>query len=127
MPFDQSWMAFGIIGGIQAGAIAAVIGFFMLLLVRWLTRKQHWSLGRELGVAYLLSLVPSSSGDLWNLFYFNYANLQSPVFLAVALADVHDPDNIGTRVICEFVGVAVGLLLAWLVLLWCGRSRAGGS
>jgi len=127
MPFDQSWMAFGIIGGIQAGAIAAVAGFFMLLLVRWLTRKQRWSLGRELGVAWLLSLLPSASGDLWNLFYFNYANLQSPTLLGLALADVHDPDNIGTRVLCEFVGAAVGLLLAWLVLLWRGRTHARGS
>jgi hypothetical protein len=127
MFFDQSWMGYGIVGGLQAGAIAAAIAFFVLLLLHWLTRKQPWNLGRELGVAYLLSLLPSAGGDLWNLFYFNYANLQSPVFLGVALADVHDPDNIGMRVLCEFLGVAVGLLLAWLVLLWCGRSRAGGS
>ncbi len=127
MPFDQSWMGYGIVGALQAGVIAAVIGFFMLLLVRWLTRKQHWSLGRELSVAFLLSLLPSSSGDLWNLFYFNYADLQSPVLMGVALAEVHDPDNIGTRVLCEFLGVAVGLLLAWLLLLWRSRARPGST
>ena len=127
MLYDQSWMGYGIVGGMQAGAIAAVIGFFMLLLVHWLTRKQRWSLGHELGVTYLLSLLPSSSGDLWNLFYFNYADLQSPVLMRATLADVHDPDGIGTRVLCEFLGVAVGLALAWLLLFWRGRGRAGGA
>ena len=127
MLYDQSWMGYGIVGGMQAGAIAAVIGFFMLLLVHWLTRKQHWSLGHELGVTYLLALLPSSSGDLWNLFYFNYADLQSPVLMRATLADVHDPDGIGTRVLCEFLGVAVGLSLAWLLLFWRGRGRAGGA
>ncbi|WP_027794474.1 hypothetical protein [Paraburkholderia acidipaludis] len=124
MFYNQSWMGYGIVGGMQAGAIAAAVGFFMLLLVRWLTRKQRWIPGRELGVAYLLALLPSSSGDLWNLFYFNYANLQSPVFLSAALADVHDPDSIGLRVMCEFLGVAVGLSVAWLLLLWRDRGRA---
>ncbi|MFP6558758.1 hypothetical protein WJ542_10625 [Paraburkholderia sp. B3] len=127
MFYSQSWMGYGMVGGLQAGAIAAAIGFFMLLLVRWLTRKQRWSQGRELGVAYLLSLLPSSSGDLWNLFYFNYADLQSPVFLSAALADVHDPDSIGLRVMCEFSGVAIGLLLAWLLLFWRDRARASGA
>lgn len=127
MLYDQSWMGYGIVGGMQAGAIAVVIGFFMLLLVHWLTRKQHWSLGHELGVTYLLALLPSSSGDLWNLFYFNYADLQSPVLMRATLADVHDPDGIGTRVLCEFLGVAVGLSLAWLLLFWRGRGRAGGA
>ena len=127
MLYDQSWMGYGIVGGMQAGAIAAVIGFFMLLLVHWLTRKQHWSLGHELGVTYLLALLPGSSGDLWNLFYFNYADLQSPVLMRATLADVHDPDGIGTRVLCEFLGVAVGLSLAWLLLFWRGRGRAGGA
>ncbi|MGH8779339.1 hypothetical protein [Paraburkholderia sp.] len=124
MLYDQSWMGYGIVGGMQAGAIAAVIGFFMLLLVHWLTRKQRWNLGRELGVSYLLSLLPSSSGDFWNLFYFNYADLQSPALMRATLADVHDPDSIGVRVLCEFLGAAVGILLAWLLLYWRGRARS---
>lgn len=127
MLYDQSWMGYGIVGGMQAGAIAAAIGFFMLLLVHWLTRKQRWNHGRALGVTYLLSLVPSSSSDVWNLFYFNYANLQSPALMRAALADVHDPDSIGTRVLCEFLGTAVGLLLAWLLLHWRGRAGSGGA
>jgi len=127
MFYDQSWMGYGIIGGIQAGAIAAVIGFVMLLLVHWLTRKQPWSHGQELGVAYLLSLVPSSSGDFWNLIYFNYANLQSPALMRAELAGVHDPDGIGTRVLCEFLGAALGLVLAWALVFWRARARSGGA
>ncbi|WP_322009285.1 hypothetical protein [Paraburkholderia sp. J12] len=127
MPFDQSWMGYGIVGGVQAGAIAAVFAFFMLLLVHWLTRKNPWSLGTQLGVSYVLSLLPSASGDLWNLLYFNYANLQSPFLLGVALAEVHDPDSIGTRALCEFIGAALGIFLAWLLLLWRSRTHAGGA
>ena len=128
-PSTYTVIAMGILDtvGEIAGAVAAVIGFFMLLLVHWLTRKQRWSHGRVLSVTFLLSLLPSSSGDLWNLVYFNYANLQSPVLLRATLAEVHDPDGIGTRVLCEFLGAAVGLSLAWLLLLWRGRARAGGA
>ncbi|WP_133646530.1 hypothetical protein [Paraburkholderia flava] len=124
MLYDQSWMGYGIVGGLQAGAIAAVIGFLMLLLVHWLTRKQSWNHARELGVAYMLALLPSSSGDLWNLFYFNYADLQSPVLLRVALTGIHDPDAIGLRVLCELIGIAVGLLAAWLLVYRRGRARS---
>jgi hypothetical protein len=127
MLYDQSWMGYGIVGGMQAGAIAAVIGFFVLLLLHWLTRKQPWSHGRELAVAYLLSVLPSSSGDLWNMFYFNYADLQSPALMRASLAGIHDPDGIGTRVLCEFLGVAVGVSLAWALMFWRDRARAGSA
>jgi len=75
----------------------------------------------------VLSLLPSASGDLWNLLYFNYANLQSPFLLGVALAEVHDPDSIGTRALCEFAGAALGIFLAWLLLLWRSRTHPGGA
>ena len=124
MHYDQSWMGYGIVDGMEAGAIALVVGFVMLLLVHWLTRKQPWNHGRELGVSYLLALIPSASGDLWDLLYFNYAGLQSPVLLRAKLAEVHDPDNIGTRVLCECLGAAVGLFIAWLLILWRARVRS---
>ena len=124
MHYDQSWMGYGFVDGLEAGAIALAIGFVMLLLVHWLTRKQGWSHGRELGVAYLLALLPSASGDMWDLLYFNYAGVQSPVLLRAMLSKVHDPDNIGTRVLCEFLGAGVGLLLAWLLILGLSRARS---
>ena len=127
MLYDQSWMGYGIVGGMEAGAIAAVIGFFVLLLLHWLTRKQPWSHGRVLAVAYLLSVLPSSSGDLWNMFYFNYADLQSPALMRASLAGIHDPDGIGTRVLCEFLGVAVGVSLGWALMFWRDRARAGSA
>jgi 4-amino-4-deoxy-L-arabinose transferase-like glycosyltransferase len=127
MFYDQSWMGYGFVGGLQAGAIALAIGCLMLLLVHWLTRKQAWSHGRALGVAYLLSLPPSCSGDLWNLIYFNYADLESPFAMHTALVGVHDPDSLGIRVLCEFVGAALGVSLVWFGLFWRARGRAGGA
>ncbi|WP_266170474.1 hypothetical protein [Dyella subtropica] len=123
MHYDQSWMGFGMVGGLQAGAIAAAAGFLLCVLFRWIGRRNGWSQGAQLGWSYLLALFLAGGGDLWDMFYFNYARLQSLQLLKAKLAEVHDPDGIGTRVFCEFVGVVVGVFLAWWLLV--GRRRDG--
>jgi len=123
MHYNQSWMGYGFVGGLQAGAIAAAIGFLVLLLMHWVVRKQGWSHGQELSVAYLLSLLPSASGDVLDLVYFNYAQLQSLDLLRAKLAEVHDPDDIGTRVLCELLGAGVGVFAAWLLIIWRAHAR----
>ncbi len=122
MPFlDQSWMGFGFVGGLEAGLIACLVGFILMGLIHAMGRAQGWSLAFELSWSYLLGVVVAGGGDLWNLFYFNYGRLQSLQLLRARLAEVHDPDNLGVRVLFEFIGVAVGVYFGWLAF---ARRRA---
>ena len=122
MHYDQSWMGYGWIGGLQAGLIAAAAGALLFLLFRWRTRKA-WSHGAQMAWSYVLGVMLAASGDLADLFYFNYARLQSVQLLRAKLAEVHDPDGLGTRVLCELAGVAVGIAVAWLASEWAARRR----
>jgi hypothetical protein len=122
MHYDQSWMGYGWLGGLQAGFIAALVGALLLLLFRWRTRGV-WSHGAQMAWAYVLGVVLAASGDLADLFYFNYARLQSVALLRVKLAQVHDPDGLGTRVLCELAGVALGVALAWFASQRLDRRR----
>jgi len=122
MHYDQSWMGYGWIGGLQAGLIAAAAGALLFLLFRWRTRKV-WSHGAQMAWSYVLGVALAASGDLADLFYFNYARLQSVQLLRAKLAEVHDPDGLGTRVLCELAGVAAGIAVAWLASEWATRRR----
>jgi hypothetical protein len=121
MPYDQSWMGYGLIGGLEAGAIALVAALVLFGLMHLFGRTQGWSLGLEISWAYMLGMLLAGGGDLWNLFYFNYGRLQSLQLLRARLAEVHDPDNIGLRVLFEFFGAGIGVFLGWLLF---GRRRA---
>ena len=122
MHYDQSWMGYGWIGGLQAGLIAQAPGALLCLQFRWRTRKA-WSHGAQMAWSYVLGVVLAASGDLADLFYFNYARLQSVQLLRAKLAEVHDPDGLGTRVLCELAGVAAGIAVAWLASEWAARRR----
>jgi len=131
MQYDQSWMGYGIVGGLQAGLIAAVVATVLFCVFHHVGRRQGWSYGPTIGWTFLLSALLAAGGDLWNLFYFNYARLQSLQLLKAKLAAVHDPDGIGLRVLCEFVGIILGMLAGWALcagLPWLRRRKqdAGG-
>jgi hypothetical protein len=127
MPYDQSWMGYGFVGGLEAGAIAALAGALLFALFHAIGRRNGWSDAKTIGWSYLLALMASGGADLGNLFYFNFARLQSLQLLRAKLAEVHDPDNLGTRVFCEMVGVAVGVFVAWWLLDRLKRRRAARS
>lgn len=114
MHYDQSWMGYGMVGGLQAGAISAAVAFLLYLLFHWIGNRSDWATGARIGWSFLGGLALSASGDLWDMFYFNYARLQSLQLLKAKLAAVHDPDGIGTRVFFELVGVTLGVYLGWL-------------
>jgi len=122
MHYDQSWMGYRWVGGLQAGLIAAIAGALLFLLFRWRTRKV-WSHGAQMGWAYVLGVALAASGDVADLFYFNYARLQSVQLLRAKLAEVHDPDGLFTRVLCELAGVAAGIAVAWFVSEWAAARR----
>ncbi|MCP1373322.1 hypothetical protein [Dyella lutea] len=125
MPYDQSWMGYGFVGGLEAGAISAIAGAVLFALFHAVGRHGGWNEARKIGWSYLLGVVLSAGADIGNLFYFNYGRLQSLALLRAKLAEVHDPDNLGTRVFCELVGVGVGIWLAWLVIDWRRRRGRG--
>ena len=115
MHYDQTWMGSGIVGGIEAGVISLVAALLLFLLLHWLGRSHDWCHARKIGWTFLLASILTISGDLWDLFYLNYSNLQSPALLTAVLAEVHDPEHLGMRVLCELLGVALGVYLGWVL------------
>lgn len=124
MHYDQSWMGYGIVGGLQAGLISALAGLLLFVVFHWIGRRNDWSYGPQVGWSFLLTMLLTASGDLWDLLYFNYARLQSLQLLRAKLAQVHDPDGMGLRVLCEFIGGVAGIYVGWLL---CSRLHRRAS
>ncbi|TAL71589.1 MAG: hypothetical protein EPN56_00280 [Rhodanobacter sp.] len=116
MNYDQGWMAFGWLGGLEAGGISAVAAVVLYLVFHAIGQHWGWSDARKIGWSYLVALIATTRMDAWNLFYFNFAQLQSLQLLKAKLAAVHDPDGLGIRVLCELIGIAVGIFLPWAAL-----------
>jgi multisubunit Na+/H+ antiporter MnhB subunit len=127
MHYDQSWMGFGLVGALQAGAISAAAAFLLYALFHWIGNRNDWKHGMRAAWAFLTALFLTGSGDLWDMVYFNYGRVESIQFLKVKLAEVHDFDGLGTRVFFEFLGVTVGVCSAWLLLEHRRRSAARGK
>lgn len=113
MPYDRSWMGYGIVGALETGAIALVVGIVVYGVLHFINRGNGWSAGKAIGVAFALSVAIAGGQDIWDLFYFNMAPLQSITLLKLKLAAVHDPDAIGLRVFFEMVGALIGACLGW--------------
>lgn len=126
MQYDQSWMGYGIVGGLQAGLISVAAGLLLFGVFHWLGRRNGWGWGPQIGWSFLLTTALTASGDLWNLVYFNYGRLQSLQLLRVKLAEVHDPDHIGLRALCELLGAALGIYAGWALASGDWRRRFGG-
>jgi hypothetical protein len=108
-------MGSGIVGGLEAGAISLGAALALFLLFHWLGQRQDWCAARKIGWSFLLASVLTVSGDLWSLIYLNYANLQSPSLLKAVLAEIHDPGHVGVRLLCELLGVSLGIYLGWVL------------
>ena len=116
MHYNQSWMGFGWVGALQAAVVSVLVAMLLSVVFHLIGRRHGWGLGPPLAWSFLLGLLLTASGDLADLFYFNYARLQSLTLLKAKLALVHDPDSMGLRALFEVVGVALGVYLGWLLL-----------
>lgn len=110
---------FGLLGTLEAGLIALVIGFVVYFLWQWLCRRMQWSYGHAVGWASVIAIAISAGLDAWNLFYLGMVRLESPLYARIALASIHDPNELGSRVVVEIAGALGGVALGW----WAFSSR----
>ena len=103
----------GLLGALEAGVIALLVGVLAYGLLQWVVRRLRGSVGHALGWGFVIAAVVSAGIDAWNLFYLGMVRLESPVYARLALQGIHDADSLGTRVVCEMIGAAIGVLIGW--------------
>ncbi|MDC8747374.1 hypothetical protein NY751_15100 [Xanthomonas campestris] len=104
---------FGLLGSLEAGLIALVIGVLLFAGVEYLGRRLQFTHGHTLGIACLLAVAIGAGYDMWHLVYTSVVRLESPLYARVALAKIHDPNELGSRVVLEVAGAIAGVVLGW--------------
>ncbi len=104
---------YGVLGAVEAGLIALLVGMLCFLFWYWLSRKMRWSMGHAIGWSCVLAVVIGAGVDVWNMFYLGIARLESPLYARIALKGIHDPDGLGSRVVLEIAGALSGVVLGW--------------
>ena len=111
-------LGYGMTGALQAAAIAAAVAFVLFSLAHALRGFLGWRHGTEIGVSFALALLVAAGVDAWELFSLSIVRLESPFAIQQRLAQIHDPDALGLRVVMEFLGAAAGVTLGWLAWAW---------
>ena len=114
---------FGLLGTLEAGLIALLVGLLVYALWHRLCRRAGWTDGHAIGWACVIAVVASAGIDAWNLFYMGMMRLESPLYARLFLAGIHDPNELGSRVVLEVAGAIGGVALGWLLF----SSRSGGK
>lgn len=104
---------YGVLGAVEAGAIALLIGVLCFLFWNALCARLRGSMGHAIGWSCLSAVVIGAGVDVWNMFYLGIARLESPLYARIALQGIHDPDGLGTRVVLEIAGALTGVVLGW--------------
>ncbi|MFC7520460.1 hypothetical protein ACFQS6_10305 [Xanthomonas populi] len=104
---------FGLLGSLEAGLIALVLGVLVFAAVERSGRRLHFTHGHTLGIACLLTVAIGAGYDIWNLVYTSIVRLESPLYARIALAKIHDPNELGSRVVMEVFGAIAGVVLGW--------------
>ncbi|SEM57388.1 hypothetical protein SAMN05428989_4088 [Pseudoxanthomonas sp. GM95] len=113
---------FGLLGALEAGAIAFLIGLLVYAVWHWVAARAGIHHAHAIGWSCLMAVAIAGGIDLWNMFYLGMVKLESPVYARIALQKIHDPEGLGARVILEAVGAVVGVILSRLA--FSPRSRA---
>lgn len=113
---------YGLLGALEAGVIALLVGLLCFLFWHWLSGKMRWSTGHAIGWACVTAVALAAGIDSWNLFYLGVVRLESPVYARIALARIHDADVLGTRVFMEWAGALGGVVLGWMLFRPRGRT-----
>ncbi|WP_369942616.1 hypothetical protein [Xanthomonas medicagonis] len=116
---------FGLLGSLEAGLIALAVGFLIYAVWHRLCRGLQWSDGHALGWACLIAVAVSAGIDCWNLFYTSIVRLESPLYARLALASIHDPNELGTRVVLEVAGALAGVAIGWVVFSSRSSEKSG--
>lgn len=103
----------GLLGALEAGLIALLIGVLSYGLWHWIVRAFGGSTGHALGWAFVTAIVVGAGTDAWNLFYLGMMKLESPLYARLALQGIHDAGSVGTRVLLEITGAMVGVVIGW--------------
>ena len=104
---------YGVLGALEAGLIALLVGLVCFLFWHWLGLRSRWSMGHAIGWACVSAVIIGAGVDAWHLFYLGIARLESPLYARIALQGIHDPDGLGTRVVLEIAGALTGVVLGW--------------
>ncbi|WP_024890622.1 hypothetical protein [Luteimonas huabeiensis] len=113
---------FGVLGALEAGLIAFVVGLLAFAAFHALSVRLRWNPGHSIGWACLAAVAIAAGLDIWNLFYLGVVRLESPVYARIALQRIHDPNGLGTRVLMEIAGAVAGVALGWAI-----AHRRGGA
>jgi hypothetical protein len=121
-----SWLSTGMSGVLQAGGIALLLGVLLSVLTHALGPRFGWREGSAIGVAFALALGLAAGNDAWTLLYLSIVRMESPFVIQRTLGAIHDPAWLGTRVVSEFAGCVIGVMLGWYLATaaphwWRGR------
>ncbi|KAB7768053.1 membrane protein [Xanthomonas maliensis] len=118
---------FGLLGSLEAGLIAFALGVLLFALVERVGRRLQFTHGHVLGIAFLLTVAIGAAYDIWNLLYTSIVRLESPLYARLALAKIHDPNELGSRVVLEVVGAIAGVALGWRLFSSIHRADDDGD
>lgn len=119
----------GLLGCLEAGLIAFLVGVLVYAAWAWIGRRTGMQIGHVLGWSAVIATVVAAGLDAWNLFYIGMVKLESPLYARLALAGIHDADNLGTRVMLEVIGAVSGSVLGWWLFSHrhAAQDAAGGA
>lgn len=104
---------YGVLGAVEAGLIAFIVGVLCFLFWHWLCDRQRWSIGHAVGWACVMAVLVGAGIDAWHLFYLGISRLESPLYARLALQGIHDAESLGSRVVLEIAGALGGVALGW--------------